>query len=109
MESTFPGFEKEALKSKLWNLSDNAIKKHLITGRRRDLKLSLTANTLLTQLKKVQIYNTRQTFSIVMEESLDSQPVRKVANPNGNEPHEAILSSEEGIQVLGEVIFILDT
>lgn len=43
-----------------------------------------------------------------MEESLDSRAARKVANHNRNEPHEAILSSEEGIQVLGEVIFILE-
>lgn len=43
-----------------------------------------------------------------MEESPDSRVVEKVANHNGNEPREVILSSEEGIQVLGEVIFILE-
>lgn len=43
-----------------------------------------------------------------MEESPDSRAARKAANHNRNEPQEVILSSEEGIRVLREVIFILE-
>lgn len=44
-----------------------------------------------------------------MEDSTDLLAARKVANHIGSEHHEVLFNSEEGIQVLDEVIFSLET
>ncbi|KAF5920385.1 hypothetical protein HPG69_009635 [Diceros bicornis minor] len=92
-----------------WILFDNAITKHLMTYRRtgcllsRDLDSSLVAVTLVKQLREAQ------TFAIGMEDSPNSLDARRVANHIGSEHHEVFFNSEEGIQVLDEVLFSLET
>ncbi|ELW49151.1 Asparagine synthetase [glutamine-hydrolyzing] [Tupaia chinensis] len=109
------GFELETVKSNLRILFDNAIKKRLMTDRRigcllsGGLDSSLVAATLLKQLKEAQVQYPLQTFAIGMEDSPDLLAARKVANHIGSEHHEVLFNSEEGIQVLDEVIFSLET
>lgn len=115
VEKLFPGFEIEAVKSNLRILFDNAIKKRLMTDRRigcllsGGLDSSLVAATLLKQLKEAQVQYPLQTFAIGMEDSPDLLAARKVADHIGSEHHEVLFNSEEGIQVLDEVIFSLET
>ncbi|XP_010970585.1 asparagine synthetase [glutamine-hydrolyzing] isoform X2 [Camelus ferus] len=73
------------------------------------LDSSLVAATLLKHLKEAQIHYPLQTFAIGMEDSPDLLAARKVANHIGSEHHEVLFNSEEGIQVLDEVIFSLET
>ncbi|KAG8519879.1 Asparagine synthetase [glutamine-hydrolyzing] [Galemys pyrenaicus] len=115
VEKLFPGFELETVKSNLRILFDNAVKKRLMTDRRigcllsGGLDSSLVAATLLKQLKEAQVQYPLQTFAIGMEDSPDLLAARKVANHIGSEHHEVLFNSEEGIQVLDEVIFALET
>ncbi|EPY82881.1 asparagine synthetase [Camelus ferus] len=115
VEKLFPGFEIETVKTNLRILFDNAIKKRLMTDRRigcllsGGLDSSLVAATLLKHLKEAQIHYPLQTFAIGMEDSPDLLAARKVANHIGSEHHEVLFNSEEGIQVLDEVIFSLET
>uniref|UniRef100_A0A667GG61 Asparagine synthetase [glutamine-hydrolyzing] n=1 Tax=Lynx canadensis TaxID=61383 RepID=A0A667GG61_LYNCA len=115
VEKLFPGFELETVKNNLRILFDNAIKKRLMTDRRigcllsGGLDSSLVAATLLKQLKEAQVQYPLQTFAIGMEDSTDLLAARKVANHIGSEHHEVLFNSEEGIQVLDEVIFSLET
>ncbi|KAF4019949.1 hypothetical protein G4228_011757 [Cervus hanglu yarkandensis] len=115
VEKLFPGFEIETVKSNLRILFDNAVKKRLMTDRRigcllsGGLDSSLVAATLLKQLKEAQVQYPLQTFAIGMEDSPDLLAARKVANHIGSEHHEVLFNSEEGIQVLDEVIFSLET
>uniref|UniRef100_A0A8C7BKV2 Asparagine synthetase [glutamine-hydrolyzing] n=1 Tax=Neovison vison TaxID=452646 RepID=A0A8C7BKV2_NEOVI len=115
VEKLFPGFEIETVKNNLRILFDNAIKKRLMTDRRigcllsGGLDSSLVAATLLKQLKEAHVQYPLQTFAIGMEDSTDLLAARKVANHIGSEHHEVLFNSEEGIQVLDEVIFSLET
>ncbi|XP_060013055.1 asparagine synthetase [glutamine-hydrolyzing] isoform X2 [Lagenorhynchus albirostris] len=115
VEKLFPGFEIETVKNNLRILFDNAIKKRLMTDRRigcllsGGLDSSLVAAILLKQLKEAQVQYPLQTFAIGMEDSPDLLAARKVANHIGSEHHEVLFNSEEGIQVLDEVIFSLET
>ncbi|NIG58199.1 asparagine synthetase [Pontoporia blainvillei] len=113
MEKLFPGFEIETVKNSLRILFDNAIKKRLIMDRRIGCLLSgglvssLVAAILLKQLKDAQVQYPLQTFAIGMEDSPNLLAARQVANHIGSEHHEVLFNSEEGIQVLDEVLFSL--
>lgn len=93
------GFEKEALTSKLWVLSDNAIKKHLMTER-KGLELSLAANTLLTQLTEFK-YRALLKHGPPSWRGAQIHWLLEGGKSQWERSQEAILNSKEGIQMRG--------
>lgn len=63
----------------------------------------------MKQLREAQVQYPLRTFAIGMEASPHSLAARKEANHIGSEHHEVLFNSEEGIQVLDEVISSLET
>lgn len=98
------GFEKEALTSKLWVLSDNAIKKHLMTER-KGWELSLAANTLLTQLTEFK-YRALLKHGPPSWRGALIHWLLEVANHNGNGHRRPSLILEKAFKC-GGAIFIL--
>ncbi|NWY10044.1 ASNS synthetase, partial [Aphelocoma coerulescens] len=109
------GFDLETVKSNIRILFENAVRKRLMAHRRigcllsGGLDSSLVAAVLLKLMKEINVNYPLQTFAIGMENSPDLLAARKVAAHIGSEHHEVILSTEEGIQAIEEVIFSLET
>ncbi|XP_068862985.1 asparagine synthetase [glutamine-hydrolyzing] [Aphelocoma coerulescens] len=115
VEALPSGFDLETVKSNIRILFENAVRKRLMAHRRigcllsGGLDSSLVAAVLLKLMKEININYPLQTFAIGMENSPDLLAARKVAAHIGSEHHEVILSTEEGIQAIEEVIFSLET
>nr|XP_060638192.1 asparagine synthetase [glutamine-hydrolyzing] [Anolis sagrei ordinatus] len=109
------GFDVETVKSNIRILLENAVRKRLMAHRRigcllsGGLDSSLVAAVLIKLMKEQKITYPLQTFSIGMEDAPDLLAARKVAAHIGSQHHEVIFNSEEGIQVLEDVIFSLET
>ncbi|KAM4792248.1 asparagine synthetase [glutamine-hydrolyzing] isoform 1-T2 [Cyanocitta cristata] len=115
VEALPSGFDLETVKSNIRILFENAVRKRLMAHRRigcllsGGLDSSLVAAVLLKLMKEINVNYPLQTFAIGMENSPDLLAARKVAAHIGSEHHEVILSTEEGIQAIEEVIFSLET
>ncbi|KAF7648518.1 hypothetical protein LDENG_00155790 [Lucifuga dentata] len=109
------GFDEETVKSNIRALFENAVRKRLMANRRigcllsGGLDSSLVAATLVKLAKEEKFQYPIQTFSIGSEDSPDIIAARKVAAHIGSEHHEVNFTAEEGIQVVDEVIFHLET
>uniref|UniRef100_A0A8D0L5F6 Asparagine synthetase [glutamine-hydrolyzing] n=1 Tax=Sphenodon punctatus TaxID=8508 RepID=A0A8D0L5F6_SPHPU len=109
------GFDLETVKSNIRILFENAVRKRLMSHRRigcllsGGLDSSLVSAVLLKLMKESNITYPLQTFAIGMEDSPDLLAARKVSAYIGSDHHEVIFHSEEGIRVLEEVIFSLET
>ncbi|XP_040908971.1 asparagine synthetase [glutamine-hydrolyzing] [Toxotes jaculatrix] len=108
-------FDEETVKSNIRTLFESAVRKRLMAHRRigcllsGGLDSSLVAATLVKLAKEEKLQYPIQTFSIGSEDSPDVIAARKVAAHIGSEHHEVNFTAEEGIQVVDDVIFHLET
>ncbi|KAK2887199.1 hypothetical protein Q8A67_015427 [Cirrhinus molitorella] len=115
LEGLGTGFELETVKSNIRILFEDAVKKRLMTHRRigcllsGGLDSSLVAATLVKLAKEEQLKYPIQTFSIGAEDSPDAVAARKVAAHINSEHHEVNFTPEEGIRMLEDVIFHLES
>lgn len=115
VEALPTGFDEETVKGNVRVLFENAVRKRLMAQRRigcllsGGLDSSLVAATLVKLAKEEQLQYPIQTFSIGSEDSPDVLAARKVAAHIGSEHHEVNFTAEEGIKVVEEVIYHLET
>lgn len=107
--------DEELVKSNIRNLFENAVRKRLMAHRRigcllsGGLDSSLVAATLVKLAKEEKLPYPIQTFAIGSDDSPDVLAARKVANHIGSEHHEVTFTVEEGIEVVKDVIFHLES
>ncbi|XP_002732808.1 asparagine synthetase [glutamine-hydrolyzing]-like [Saccoglossus kowalevskii] len=105
----------EDIKENIRLMLTEAVRKRLMAHRRigcllsGGLDSSLICSLLIKTAKEQGITYPVQTFSIGMEGSPDLKAARKVANYLGTEHHEVVFTAEEGIEVLEDVIYSLET
>uniref|UniRef100_A0AAY4EQQ1 Asparagine synthetase domain-containing protein n=1 Tax=Denticeps clupeoides TaxID=299321 RepID=A0AAY4EQQ1_9TELE len=108
-------FDLETVKSNIRILFESAVQKRLMAHRRigcllsGGLDSSLVAAMLVKLAKQEELRYPVQTFAIGAEDSPDLLAARKVAAYIGSEHHEVNFSPEEGIKVVEEVIFHLES
>lgn len=107
--------DEELVKSNIRNLFENAVRKRLMAHRRigcllsGGLDSSLVAATLVKLAKEEKLPYPIQTFAIGSDDSPDIVAARKVATHIGSEHHEVTFTVEEGIEVVKDVIFHLES
>uniref|UniRef100_A0A3Q3WKN8 Asparagine synthetase [glutamine-hydrolyzing] n=1 Tax=Mola mola TaxID=94237 RepID=A0A3Q3WKN8_MOLML len=115
VERLSTGFDMETVKTNIRTLFENAVRKRLMAQRRigcllsGGLDSSLVAATLVKLAKVEKLPYPLQTFSIGSEDSPDIIASRKVAAHIGSEHHEVNFTAEEGIKVVEEVIYHLES
>ncbi|XP_071101856.1 asparagine synthetase [glutamine-hydrolyzing]-like [Haliotis cracherodii] len=96
-------------------LLETAVQKRLMAERRvgcllsGGLDSSLVAALLVKNAKELKLPYRIQTFTIGMEGSTDIMAARKVAQFLGTEHHEIIFTAEDVLDVLGDIIWHLET
>ncbi|XP_069127763.1 asparagine synthetase [glutamine-hydrolyzing]-like isoform X1 [Argopecten irradians] len=105
----------EDVKTNIRTLLRSAVDKRLMSERRIGCLLSGGVDSSLVTSLVVDLAKERklpyriQTFSIGMEGSPDLASARKVANHLGTEHHEVIVTPQEAIDVIDDVIYHLET
>lgn len=109
-----PSYE-DNVSANIRNLLKAAVRKRLMAERRigcllsGGLDSSLIASLVIQTAREEGIDYPIQTFSTGMPGSPDLEAARKVAAHIGSDHHEVLFSPEEGISVLNELIYHLET
>ncbi|KAL8607816.1 hypothetical protein ACOMHN_005371 [Nucella lapillus] len=103
------------MKRNIRTLLEAAVRKRLMSDRRigcllsGGLDSSLIAALLVKQRQEMGVTSPLQTFAVGMAGSPDLQAARKVADHLGTEHHEVIFTAQEGVDVIPDVIYHLES